>query len=481
MENDKLKIFFDCEFTGLHQGTTLISIGFISEFGERFYAELTDYDSSQINDWIRKHVIANLKFKKPFETQRDIDEYKLLGSQSDVKIELEHWFKSTLKEHSRKQVEIWSDCLAYDWMIFCQLWDGALNIPKEVYYIPMDISTLFRIKNIDPDINREKFAEIDDSNAEKHNSLWDAEVIRSCYGKLTGEEIRDLPEEKKKDESNAEVNTEKRELQKSAKKEDEETKGEDEADQKEGQEEYAEVKPSGNNDGREITAEEVLEKFNSFVLRKPFIYLVGGLANNGKTKGDIDILIKAGPDELPESFTTPLEFRILRLFNESDRERVHFLYDKYSGPFTNHYELADLKVERRDTFEKIEMSKQKEMDKDSNLGHGEGHKISSFSGDSLIEEIEKSFQEEEFPEEFIEKVRFHIEVQKAEFRLAGKAGVEANKEARRSMKENKVVLFRRFYPQKTSVSALMAYRKQETYSVNQTLDYLQKLFERGIR
>ena len=33
------KIFFDCEFTGLHQRTTLISIGFITEHGDTFYAE----------------------------------------------------------------------------------------------------------------------------------------------------------------------------------------------------------------------------------------------------------------------------------------------------------------------------------------------------------------------------------------------------------------------------------------------------------
>ena len=34
------KIFFDTEFTGLHQKTTLISIGLIAETGETFYAEL---------------------------------------------------------------------------------------------------------------------------------------------------------------------------------------------------------------------------------------------------------------------------------------------------------------------------------------------------------------------------------------------------------------------------------------------------------
>jgi hypothetical protein len=34
---NKTKIFFDTEFTGLHQNTTLISIGLISECGKNFY------------------------------------------------------------------------------------------------------------------------------------------------------------------------------------------------------------------------------------------------------------------------------------------------------------------------------------------------------------------------------------------------------------------------------------------------------------
>ena len=59
------KIFFDTEFTGLHQNTTLISIGLISDCGKTFYAEFNDYDKSQIDDWLQTNVINNLKFKEP--------------------------------------------------------------------------------------------------------------------------------------------------------------------------------------------------------------------------------------------------------------------------------------------------------------------------------------------------------------------------------------------------------------------------------
>lgn len=42
-----MEIFFDTEFTGLHQSTTLISIGLISKDGRTFYAECNDYDRSK--------------------------------------------------------------------------------------------------------------------------------------------------------------------------------------------------------------------------------------------------------------------------------------------------------------------------------------------------------------------------------------------------------------------------------------------------
>ena len=61
------KVFFDCEFTGLHKNTTLVSIGLISEHGQTFYAELNDYDKSQLDDWLKSNVIKNLFFKDDCE------------------------------------------------------------------------------------------------------------------------------------------------------------------------------------------------------------------------------------------------------------------------------------------------------------------------------------------------------------------------------------------------------------------------------
>ena len=176
----KTKVFFDTEFTGLHQNTTIISIGLISDCGKTFYAELTDYDETQIDDWLRENVLANLILS-------DL-EHGLLGKYNLHKVEfkgsiiflrelLKSWFAQF------KQVEIWSDCLSYDWVLFNQIFGHAFNIPKNVYYIPFDICTLFYAKNVDADISREEFSEMQDGS-QKHNAIWDAKVIRECFNRL---------------------------------------------------------------------------------------------------------------------------------------------------------------------------------------------------------------------------------------------------------------------------------------------------------
>lgn len=170
-----MKVFFDLEFTGLHQKTTLISIGCVSEDGQEFYLELTDYDASQLDDWLRTNVIAHLWHEtKPIPIQPD-NRWYVKSNRAGVADELRWWLSQW------DSVEMWSDCLAYDWVLFCELFGGAFGIPKNVYYIPFDLATLLKLKGIDPDIGREEYAGVTDGI--KHNALWDALVIKACYEK----------------------------------------------------------------------------------------------------------------------------------------------------------------------------------------------------------------------------------------------------------------------------------------------------------
>ncbi len=177
-----MKVFFDTEFTGLRQSTTLISLGMIAEDRRSFYAEFTDYDESQVDGWVRDNVLTGLRLKAKdglvCATNGDGEHVEYLGPRWAVKHYLERWLADF------DTVELWSDVLAYDWVLFCELFGGAFGLPKNVYYIPFDLATLLSTKGIDPDTHRESFANV--AVGFKHNALHDAMVIKACYEKACG-------------------------------------------------------------------------------------------------------------------------------------------------------------------------------------------------------------------------------------------------------------------------------------------------------
>jgi len=193
-----MKLFFDTEFTGLHKNTTLISIGIVSEDGRSFYAELDDYDHSQLNDWLRENVIANLQFSPPGEGEdkawimsrhvetapfgRNIEDghsLSMQGNKEEVRVNFLKW----LRQFGNEKIVMFSDCLSYDWVLFVDIFGTAFDLPENIYYIPMDICTMLGDRGIDPDIVRELFAGFP-LDVNKHNALYDAKIIRECYLRL---------------------------------------------------------------------------------------------------------------------------------------------------------------------------------------------------------------------------------------------------------------------------------------------------------
>ena len=188
-----MKVFFDTEFTGLHKNTTLISIGLVNEYNETFYAEFSDYDESQCDDWIKENVINNLQFNNMTNDEWaetyivDQDQHtRVKGDKEFVKYHLEKWLTRYDEE-----VQLISDVSHYDMVLFIDIFGSAFDIPDNVcascHDINQDIAGFYDITESRAfDISREKI--IKDSgyeiDGEKHNSLYDAKVIRAIYSKL---------------------------------------------------------------------------------------------------------------------------------------------------------------------------------------------------------------------------------------------------------------------------------------------------------
>lgn len=125
--------------------------------------------------------------------------------------------------------------------------------------------------------------------------------------------------------------------------------------------EYARIQRSGQKRGPKISLTDVLPHLQTFKVRKPYIYLVGGLANHGETEGDIDILIKEG-EELPEDLKHIIHFRLGRALPPEIAERIEIHYDNFHGPFTKFIELYDLTFERVNVKNEIKEMRLKRED-----------------------------------------------------------------------------------------------------------------------
>ena len=185
-----MRLFFDMEFSGLHKNTTPISIGIVSEDGKTFYAEFTDYDESQCDDWIKENVISELLYdtEKWYEGIAD-------SQMHDNKQAISYALKDWLQQFD--EIQFVSDVSHYDFVLLIDLLTNggtALDLPENIsavcHDLNMDIARHFRVSDLEAfDMNREQIVNDlcdpeDIMTGEKHNSLYDAQIIKTIYDSL---------------------------------------------------------------------------------------------------------------------------------------------------------------------------------------------------------------------------------------------------------------------------------------------------------
>jgi hypothetical protein len=186
-----MKVFFDTEFTGLHKNTTLISLGCVDDNGRTFYAEFTDYDKSQVDDWINENVIKSLSYAKKnsfFRKNGAFEhDWRIRGDKTMVRETLDEW----LSQYTF--VELVSDVCHYDMVLLIDLFGDAFSLPENVnpscHDINQDIAEFYG--NVTERWAFEKSREEilkecgETIVGVKHNALYDAQVIRVIYNYIT--------------------------------------------------------------------------------------------------------------------------------------------------------------------------------------------------------------------------------------------------------------------------------------------------------
>ena len=157
-----MKLFLDCEFTQLNQGTKLISLGMVSESGDEFYVELTDtYQIEDCSDFVIQYVLPQLN--------PHLYGMSLVEAQAALRV-----FLGSIEG----RLEICSDAPDWDWDFFCQLAYVDHKWPSHVENRPTNLIHLFRHFEGD-DIGDIALPEL------PHHALLDARLLAELYQRLT--------------------------------------------------------------------------------------------------------------------------------------------------------------------------------------------------------------------------------------------------------------------------------------------------------
>ena len=200
-----MKIFFDTEFTGLHKSTTLISLGCVAEDGKTFYAEFTDYDENQCNNWIRENVLSHLIISNDgaerwvHYTSEQLSSREqnvrmngfctlVKGKKDLIAVELKDWLKQF------DSVQFVSDVCHYDFVLLIDLFGTAFDLPEYVsascHDINQGIARHYGISEREAfDKSREEIVQElcgSEIPGTKHNALYDARVIKAIYEEICG-------------------------------------------------------------------------------------------------------------------------------------------------------------------------------------------------------------------------------------------------------------------------------------------------------
>lgn len=175
------KLFLDTEFTELSQQAQLLSLALVSEDERWFYAEFTDVDTNGLSEWHQEHVVPHLSLSEQQISQFPSGGTYLKATKPQIVSSLKEWLQQWT------HIEIWADVPAFDWVLFCELFGGALHIPKQIHYVVRDLATLFILRGYDADTDRFEFAYRELGNRPemvRHNALADAWTASICYRKM---------------------------------------------------------------------------------------------------------------------------------------------------------------------------------------------------------------------------------------------------------------------------------------------------------
>ncbi len=166
-----IHVFLDTEFTSLAESASLISIGLITDEGERsFYAELSDtYTQEDCSDFVLQQVLPLLDASPITESVNYKHVYARM-TLAETSLHLNYWFAALIDP-----VQVWTDAPNFDWRYIQQLFNTT-GLPYNLLTTPntilgKDTSANARYQNT---VERE----YSQNTLKRHHALDDAKAMR---------------------------------------------------------------------------------------------------------------------------------------------------------------------------------------------------------------------------------------------------------------------------------------------------------------
>lgn len=111
----EVQIFMDTEFNEQGGNIDLISIALVNEMGRELCLTSSEFDleAAKAKPWLVENVLSKLPPQALWKTRKEIVAEIIRFVGNDPKPRFWAWFG------------------AYDWVLFCQLFGGMLNLPKK--------------------------------------------------------------------------------------------------------------------------------------------------------------------------------------------------------------------------------------------------------------------------------------------------------------------------------------------------------------
>lgn len=181
------KFFIDTEFIEKPGHLDLISIGIISENGDKYYAVNQNCDFSLANSWVKKNVIPALPVEgHPDWKNKETIAFEIIAFLKQVeKIELyTHTYESLKNLVPQHKIEIWGEWSSYDWVCFCWLFGAMADLPVGFPMRPSDIIQYCEDHLMLDSNSLPKSLEVEN----KHHALLGATTVRNRYYWLKSKE-----------------------------------------------------------------------------------------------------------------------------------------------------------------------------------------------------------------------------------------------------------------------------------------------------